>query len=195
MIRTVLLIASFIEGFSVMLLEILAPKMIAPLYGASMYVWSSVISVSVGSLAIGYYIGGRISQKQNLKRYLLLLVVFCLTYTAILPYLFNALKSFLLGFDVKSGSLLISIILLFPVLTSFGAMSPLIIQLLATMSKNSLYTGLIFAISTFGGIVACIIGAFYMIPFIGILNSIHIGSAFLLVVFFSLLISFKRGIE
>ncbi|MCX8070055.1 MAG: fused MFS/spermidine synthase [Thermodesulfovibrionales bacterium] len=177
-----------------MLLEICVPKMIAPLFGSSMYVWSSVISVSVGSLAIGYFTGGRLSRLENIKKYLLIFVGFCLIYTTILPHLFTILKDYLLVLDVKQGSLLLSFILLFPILTCFGAMSPLIIQLLSSMSKNTAYAGFIYAISTIGGIFACLIGAFYLIPFLGVVKSIHICGLLLVIVMFAL-ISIKNNTD
>lgn len=192
MTRFILIFASFIEGFSVMLLEICAPKIIAPLYGASMYVWSSVIGVSVGSLALGYFWGGRLSQKANVSRHILILVCFCCFYIFVLPFLFSILRDSLLILTVKQGSLLLALILLLPVLTCFGAMSPLIIQLLSNMSKNTAFAGFIYAISTIGGIIACIVGAFYMIPFLGIVNSIYICGFLLLSVLFVLILGFKK---
>ncbi|MFQ3573911.1 MAG: fused MFS/spermidine synthase [Thermodesulfovibrionales bacterium] len=191
MIRFVLIFTSFIEGFSVMLLEIVAPKMIAPLYGSSMYVWSSVISVSVGSLAIGYFWGGRLSKKAHIRRYLSLLACFCCIYTLLLPFFFKGLKDSLLVFEVKQGSLILSFILLFPLLTCFGAMSPLIIQMLSSMHRSSAFAGFVYAVSTVGGIIACIGGAFYMIPFLGVFNTVYVCGVLLFLIVFALILSFR----
>ena len=49
----------FLTGASVMVIELLGTRMIAPFYGASLYVWSSLISVTMIALAIGYFVGGR----------------------------------------------------------------------------------------------------------------------------------------
>ena len=54
---------AFLEGATVMATEMVVAKMIAPLYGASLYVWSSIIGISLGALAIGYFTGGRFSVK------------------------------------------------------------------------------------------------------------------------------------
>jgi predicted membrane-bound spermidine synthase len=49
----------FMTGASVMVIELLGTRLIAPFYGASLYVWTSLISVTMIALAIGYFVGGR----------------------------------------------------------------------------------------------------------------------------------------
>jgi hypothetical protein len=41
-----------------MVIELLGTRLIVPLYGTSLYVWSSLISVTMIALAIGYFVGG-----------------------------------------------------------------------------------------------------------------------------------------
>ncbi|SEG22378.1 fused MFS/spermidine synthase [Nitrosomonas ureae] len=41
-----------------MVIELLGTRLIAPFYGASLYVWTSLIAVTLIALAIGYYLGG-----------------------------------------------------------------------------------------------------------------------------------------
>lgn len=43
---------------SVMVIELLGTRMIAHFYGISLYVWSSLISVTMITLALGYSVGG-----------------------------------------------------------------------------------------------------------------------------------------
>ena len=68
--RSLFYLISFIEGASVMATEIIGAKLLAPLFGSSLYVWSSVMALTLGGLAAGYFFGGRISQKENSKRIL-----------------------------------------------------------------------------------------------------------------------------
>ena len=51
------------SGFFVMSLELLCGRVIAPYYGNSIYVWGSVITVFMVSLAAGYYLGGQLSRR------------------------------------------------------------------------------------------------------------------------------------
>lgn len=57
--RLGLLITVMISGASVMVIELLGTRLIAPFYGTSLYVWSSLISVTMVALTLGYFIGGR----------------------------------------------------------------------------------------------------------------------------------------
>ena len=45
------------------MLEILGTRLIGPFYGVSLYVWSSLISVTLVSLAVGYFLGGRLADR------------------------------------------------------------------------------------------------------------------------------------
>ena len=51
-------ILAFIEGGSVMAIELLGAKMLAIYYGNSLYVWTSVLSITLAGLAAGYFAGG-----------------------------------------------------------------------------------------------------------------------------------------
>ena len=72
---------SFVEGASVMGAEICGAKLLAPFFGSSLYVWSSVMAITLGGLASGYFIGGKLSkreQKENTLLYVLIAAVCCL---------------------------------------------------------------------------------------------------------------------
>jgi predicted membrane-bound spermidine synthase len=51
--RAGLYLTVFLTGASVMVIELLGTRMIAPFYGASLYVWSALISVTMIALAVG----------------------------------------------------------------------------------------------------------------------------------------------
>jgi MFS family permease len=57
--RIGLYLTVFLTGASVMVIELLGTRMIASFYGTSLYVWSSLISVTMIALAAGYFVGGR----------------------------------------------------------------------------------------------------------------------------------------
>ncbi len=58
---------SFVEGASVMAAEICGAKLLAPFFGSSLYVWSSVMAITLGGLASGYFIGGKLRFERNLN--------------------------------------------------------------------------------------------------------------------------------
>ena len=70
-----------ISGGAVMILELLGTRIIAPYYGVSLYVWSSLISVTMIALALGYYCGGFLADRYPKLR---LTHIFILLNTSIL---------------------------------------------------------------------------------------------------------------
>ena len=59
--RFTLYLTEFITGFTILFLEIIGSRLISPVYGNTIFVWSSLIGVTIASLALGYYLGGKFS--------------------------------------------------------------------------------------------------------------------------------------
>jgi len=53
-----------IEGGALMAVELMGAKLVAPFYGNSLYVWTAVLAITVLSLTLGYYAGGRLSKER-----------------------------------------------------------------------------------------------------------------------------------
>lgn len=54
----------FVSGMLVMILELSGTRLIAPYFGSSTYTWSAMISVILGNLSIGYWIGGKMADRE-----------------------------------------------------------------------------------------------------------------------------------
>ncbi len=54
-----------VTGAAVMMIELMGTRIIGPFYGVSLFVWSSLISVTLLALAIGYYAGGLLADRQG----------------------------------------------------------------------------------------------------------------------------------
>jgi predicted membrane-bound spermidine synthase len=164
-----LYIISFIEGASVMAAEIGGAKLLAPFFGSSLYVWSSVMAITLGGLASGYFIGGRLSKKEHPKNtlfYVLLLAVCCLCVMPFLTPLFLAVAS---GLSLIPAVIISVFCLLFPTMLCMGATSPLIISILTQQaSQSGENSGKVYAVSTVGGIIATFLCGFYFIPVFGV---------------------------
>ncbi len=55
--------AVIVCGASVLAIELLGTRVIAPFYGSSLYLWSALISVTLAALSLGYAVGGRFADK------------------------------------------------------------------------------------------------------------------------------------
>src|SRR5690606_10920875 len=58
-------LAAFVGGASVMLVEIVGTRVLTPLFGVGLYVWSALLGVTLGSLALGYYVGGVLADTRS----------------------------------------------------------------------------------------------------------------------------------
>jgi len=50
--------------------ELIGAKLVAPYFGGSLYVWASVLAVTLGGLAAGYFLGGSFSKKYDNRKLL-----------------------------------------------------------------------------------------------------------------------------
>src|ERR1043166_585807 len=70
--RALLLATAFVSGASVLVIEIIGSRVLAPYYGSGLYTWSALIAVTLAALALGYWLGGRAVDRW--PRFLLLFV-------------------------------------------------------------------------------------------------------------------------
>lgn len=168
---TTLYILSFIEGACVMAAELLGAKMLAPFFGSSLYVWSTVLAVTLGGLASGYFAGGRLSNKDNSSKLLFYIVLLAAAFLALMPFSAKFLLHYLTAVSLLPALLIASIVFLLPPVFLMGMVSPLLISAIAKDEKASgRVAGSIYAISTCGGILATFLLGFYIIPEFGLIR-------------------------
>jgi predicted membrane-bound spermidine synthase len=169
---------SFIEGGAVMAAELLGAKMLAPYFGSSLYVWATVLAVTLGGLAIGYYLGGMLSFKSRNPLTLFYVLIAASVFTVLMPF-----TSKLVLWAIGLHSLIPSVIcssmcILLPPVLMMGMVSPLIIRTITVEADHSgRAAGAIYAVSTMGGILSTFLFGFYIIPNFGLtLPSIFTGA-------------------
>ncbi len=162
-------IISFFEGAAVMATELCGSKLISPYFGSSLYVWASVIAITLGSLAAGYFYGGRLSLKEEKIRTLALMLLSSAAYMGFMPLLTNAFASIALGLPLLAAVVIASVLLLVLPMFLMGASSPIIISVQAKESNESgRVSGLVYSISTLGGIISTFLCGFWFIPAFGV---------------------------
>jgi predicted membrane-bound spermidine synthase len=164
-----LLFLAFIEGASVMACELLGAKMIAPFFGSSLYVWASVLGITLFGLMTGYYTGGYLSEKIKKETLVYWILLLAGVFLAIMPYTSVWVMTKNLEMDIRWGSTLSLLVFMFPPLVLMGMTSPVIINMINTkLDETGRRAGSVYAISTLGGIVATFLVGFYMLPEFGI---------------------------
>ncbi|MCE3295399.1 MAG: hypothetical protein K0R65_1113 [Crocinitomicaceae bacterium] len=166
---TALYSLAFLEGALVIFAEMLGAKLLASYFGNSLVVWTSVISITIAALTLGYYLGGKLSVKENKIKILATIFSLAALFLAIMPswsmFLFEKCQSM----SVIKGSVVSVIFLVAPAVLCLGISSPIIIQLLTEQNKEAgKSSGQAYAISTLAGILATLLIGFYLLPNFGI---------------------------
>ena len=157
----------FMTGASVMVIELLGTRLIAPFYGASLYVWSSLISVTMIALAVGYFVGGQWADRAQ-RTGLSLIIALAALFTLLIPW---ATRPLLLATDplgLRGGAFTSALVLFFPSLTLLGMVGPFAIKL-ATSQLDGVgsSSGSIYAVSTVGSVVGTLLLGFFLFPWVG----------------------------
>ncbi len=156
-----------ISGGAVMILELLGTRIIAPYYGVSLYVWSSLISVTMIALALGYYCGGFLADRYPKLRLTHIFILAALA-TVLIPFLSGPVMQLTNPLGIRGGAF-VSALLLFTIpLTALAMVGPFVIKL-ATQDLQGVGTavGSVYAVSTLGSVAATLLLGFYLLPLLG----------------------------
>lgn len=155
-----------------MAVELIGAKLIAPWFGTSLYVWTSVLGVSMLGLASGYYLGGYWSRGRHHAGKLKMLLILSAAVIALMPTSARLVMTLTQLMDVRWGSLISSLIFIFPPLLFMGMVSPMIIRYCAVhKAQTGRVAGLVFAASTVGGVLSVLLTGFYLIPVWGLYDT------------------------
>jgi len=163
-------IAVFVIGFVVMVLELVGSRMLAPYLGTSLYVWTSLIGIILGSLSVGYWWGGRMADQhasaRDLQR-MLLGAAFAISMVAFFNRLFLSFLQ-VLSVDLRLKAVLASAVLLGTPSMLLGMVVPYAVRLkLTTLVTSGSTAGNIYAISTIGSVLGTFVGGFFFIASLG----------------------------
>ncbi len=182
-----LYVSVFVSGAVVMALELLGSRLLAPVFGNSIYVWGSLIGVVLSSLSAGYYLGGKLADRRPNLQTLSIAVFAAGLLVLALPTLGPPIFSLIIAtrLNEKYSPLLATVILLGPPSTLLGMVSPYAIRLTAkSFEKLGKASGNLYALSTLGSIVGTFVTVFVLIPEFGVNKIIFALGATLLVVAF-----------
>src|SRR5512138_3370729 len=70
-----LIITAVVCGALVMVIEVLGSRVIGPFFGASLFVWTSLITVTLVALAAGYAAGGILADRRGSPARLYALII------------------------------------------------------------------------------------------------------------------------
>jgi len=191
----------FTAGFTVMLVEITAPRLLGPYFGTSAHVWTSVIGVILVALSIGYYVGGRVADRRPCPGLLALVVMWGCAVTALTPVVAPWFGRWVLppglglgqAYDLlRFGSLVTALCVLLPPALLLAVVGPFTIRCLAARDQVGRSAGTIYAISTVGSILGTFLPTFVLIPRLGSRPTVLAATALLGLVAFTVYVVHRR---
>jgi hypothetical protein len=164
--RWVVGVLAFVGGFVIMALELLGGRILAPYFGSSIYVWGSIITVFMLSLALGYLLGGQASTRNpSLHRFAaLFLLGAVLTYPLVMygeplmRWVFERIE------DPRYGSLVAAAALFTLPTIVLGMLSPYAVRLVVRDTQHSgRVAGTLYFVSTLGSAGGTLATSFYLV--------------------------------
>jgi spermidine synthase len=159
--------AVFLSGAALMGLEIVGSRVLAPVFGTSLFVWGALITTFLAALALGYALGGRLADRRPDPGMLAAL----LAGSGIVLFVVFASPEALLAalgrvsIPERFRALVAAVILFGPPSVLMGMVTPFAVRLsakeIATVGSAS---GRLSALSTAGSILGTFATAFFLIP-------------------------------
>ncbi len=163
-----------VAGAASLSTEMTGARLLAPTFGASDLVWSNVIGLILISLAVGYWIGGRLADRFPTFRALGIVILIAAAFLAVIPFasrpLFAAAATAFA--NISAGAFIASFfgamaMFIVPV-TALGAVSPWAIRLtVESVGTAGSVAGRLYALSTVGAIAGTFLPVLVLIPAFG----------------------------
>jgi spermidine synthase len=164
-LRTLMLRAAVvIGGAAVMVVEILGSRVLAPVFGTTLHVWSALITVTLAALATGYAWGGRIADKRPGLGTLVTVMAIAAGALLVADLITKPVLSAAYAAGMVSGTFVAALVLFFPTLLLLGMVSPMAVRAAADQLHLGRSVGNLYAISTIGSVVGSLAVSLLIIP-------------------------------
>ena len=157
-------------GFISLGFEMVASRILTPLFGGTIYTWATIISIVVAGLMVGYFVGGLVADRFPSFRVAAAVKLAAAAYLGLVFLLadgsLEALANSVSG-DI-AALFVCGVVVCFPPMVVMGMYSPLSVRLLLRRAGDAgKISGGLFAISSLGNIAGIIVTTFVLIPSIG----------------------------
>lgn len=182
-IRWFLGAACFLAGAAMMVIEICAFRLLAPIFGNSVYTWTALIGVILVAFSVGGFMGGRLVDRFTHLRLLGWLLAGAAILTYLIPPLHLGFGEHFLSSGLIGGSIMASVFFFAIPGALLGAVSPAAVRLYSLTQKDThvgAAAGTISMLGSLGSFVGTFLSGFVLLSHFGV-RTIFIGCATLLV--------------
>ena len=188
-----LVATAIICGALVMVIEVLGSRVIGPFFGVSLYVWTSLITVTLISLALGYGVGGVVADRYSTADFMYGFILVAGLLVLIIPWVALPVIKFSLPLGLRFGALLSTLILFGPALFLMGFVSPYLIKIAANeLHSLGRMVGGFYALSTLGSVIGTVLTGFVLIAYIGVGRIFDITGSMLVFLAVGYFVAFRK---
>ena len=166
-----LCLIAFGSGAAVMAMELITSRILTPVFGSSTYTWGSLIGLVLTGLSLGYFLGGKIADKDPEFKKICAIIFSAGLYIVFIPFIAPGILGFTLTALPQNqfSSLFVTFTLVFFPTILLGFVSPYVIKLgTETLYKVGNISGTLYSISTAGSIFGTFLTIFVLIPTIDV---------------------------
>lgn len=175
MIQIRLAIIVFLSGACVMMLELCGSRVLAPMIGSSIFVWTSLIGAILAALSLGYWKGGVIADRNPSYANLSIIFVIASCFVALIPIMSGPLLIAVSrsAWDPRFQALFSAILLFAAPSVAMGMVPPYALRLSVTsVDSSGRSVGLLTACSTLGSLAGTFLLGFFLLSKVGTMNTL-----------------------
>ncbi len=164
------LATAFLSGAVVMALEILGSRLLAPVFGNSLFVWGALIGVVLAAMSCGYATGGWLADRYPGGNVLAGLLLGSGVWTFLLAWMGQPILFWVDEWarGPRWGPCLAATFLLAPPAFGLSGVLPTLLRLaIADLGHLGRHTGRMIAVSTIGSLVGTWGSSFYLLSWMG----------------------------
>jgi spermidine synthase len=179
--RAYLATTALVCGALVMVIEVLGSRVIGPFFGVSLFVWTSLITVTLVALAAGYAAGGVLADRSGSADRLYGIIVAAGVLVLLIPLAKGPVLRACVPLGLRTGALVSAAALFGPALFLLGCVSPYLVRIATReWARIGRTVGLLYALSTVGSFIGTVLAGFVLIARFGV-TRIFAGTGCLLV--------------
>lgn len=171
-VKKALLIAiAFVAGASIMIVELAANRVLAPMFGNSLYTWTGLIGVILVAISAGYYFGGWLVDRRPDFSTLFILLITSSALVCAIPLLQALVSGIFSKANLVWGPVACSLVLFALPGILLGSVSPFTMRLVSLLEHDKrigFSVGRIGMFATFGSVVGTFLTGFVLIPSMGV---------------------------
>ena len=159
-------VLAFCSGAAVMIIEISGARLVAPVYGNTVYTWTAIIGVVLVALSAGGYLGGRLADRRNDLRLLACFPIGAGLFAFAIPALALGLGSGSPTPSLVAGPLWMSFVLFVVPAVLLGAVGPYSVKMLSVLRTDHAVgrsAGLISMMGSLGSFVGTFATGFWLL--------------------------------